>query len=256
MLKNQPFFLVGTESDQHACLLLHGLGGGVYEMQLLGEYLHQQGITVKGIQYPGHDRPEPKMPASRWQDWYGHILESYHQLAQIYGQVSIIGFSTGCPLGLHLAAQYPVHKLVLLSPYLLIRRYWFTILPLEAYIFSLGYWLQDIPRWQLPIQDPITQAAAQRVVFFRTFNLKAVRSAVSLIGRVKTELPQIQNPTLIIQSIRDSVVDPSGAVLLHQKLGSNQKHLHWLNRSDHVITLDVERDQIFAAIADFLGGNR
>ena len=24
-----------------------GLGGGVYEMQLLGEYLYQQGLTVK-----------------------------------------------------------------------------------------------------------------------------------------------------------------------------------------------------------------
>ena len=252
MLQNQPFFLVGSESDNHAYLLLHGLGGGVYEMQLLGEYLHQNGMTVQGIQYPGHDRPAPKMPDSTWQDWYGHSLESYHQLTQTYERVSIIGFSTGCVLGLHLAAQHPVHKLVLLSPYLLIRRYWFTVLPLEAYVFSLGYWLQDIPRLGLPIRDPIMQAAAQQVVFFHTFNLKAVRSAIALIDQVKTELPQIQNPSLIIQSKRDSVVDPSGAMLLYEKLESDEKQLHWLERSDHVITLDVEREQVFAAIGEFL----
>lgn len=252
VLQNQPFFLTATESHRHACLLLHGLGGGVYEMQLLGDSLHQRGFTVQGIQYPGHDRPAPKMPASTWQDWYGHILESYQQLADTYGQVSIIGFSTGCPLGLHLAAQHPVHKLVLLCPYLSIRRPWYAILPVEALIFSVGYWFEDIPRFRLPIQDPIMQAAAQRVVFYRTFNLKAVRSAIALIDRVKPELPQIQTPTLILQTRQDTVVEPSGAEFLHQQLGSAEKHLHWLENSDHVITLDVERDRVFAAVAGFL----
>ena len=126
-------------------------------------------------------------------------------------------------MALHLAAEYPVHKLVLLSPYVLARRYWFTIVPLESYLFSFGYWFPDLPRWRLPISDAIMQTAARQVAFFKTFNLKAVRSAVALIDQVKTELPHIYNPTLIIQSKQDSVVDPSGAVLIHTQLGSTQK---------------------------------
>jgi hypothetical protein len=42
MLSNQPFFLEGD--PERACLLLHGL---VYAIQLLGEYLHNQGWSVR-----------------------------------------------------------------------------------------------------------------------------------------------------------------------------------------------------------------
>ncbi len=143
-LSNQPFLLESATSD-HACLLLHGLGGGVYEMQLLGEYLHQQGFTVQGINYPGHDQPLTKMPTSRWQEWYEHIVENYQKLVQRYTNVSIIGFSTGCPLALYLAANNPVKHLVLLSPFLAIRHEWYYLLRPEVYLFSLGYFLSDVP---------------------------------------------------------------------------------------------------------------
>lgn len=194
MLVNTPFFLTGSGSGDRACLLLHGLGGGVYEMQLLGEYLHRMGMTVQAIAYPGHDRPAAKMPASSWQQWYGHIQNCYQQLAQTYDQIDLIGFSTGCPLALHLAATYPIQRLVLLAPYLLIRRQWYYLLPLEAYICSIGHLMTDVPRFRLPISDPKLRRLAEEIVFFRTFNLSAVRSAMSLIQQVKPKLPQIQTP--------------------------------------------------------------
>jgi carboxylesterase len=64
MLKNEPFLL--EADDEQVCLLLHGLGGGAYEMQLLDEYLHRKGLSVQTINYPGHDHPAPRMPASTW----------------------------------------------------------------------------------------------------------------------------------------------------------------------------------------------
>ncbi|MBW4552536.1 MAG: alpha/beta fold hydrolase [Aphanocapsa sp. GSE-SYN-MK-11-07L] len=250
MLSNQPFFLSADSSC--ACLLLHGLGGGAYEMQLLGEAVHQQGITVQCILYPGHDTPAKTMPHSTWQQWYAHIVETYQSLTQKYSQVAVVGFSTGATLALHLAAGHPLHKLVLLSPYLLIRRCWYYLLPPEAYLFSIGRWIDSIPRRQLPIRDPAIQVAALQASFFQTFNLAAVRSATELIEQVKREVPGIQVPTLIIQSDQDSVVDPSGAAWLYQHLGSASKQIHWLTQSDHVIPLDVERTQVFAEVARFL----
>jgi carboxylesterase len=250
MLSNQPF-LLPADSD-HACLLLHGLGGGVYEMQLLGYALHQQGLAVQSILYPGHDLPIKTMPASTWQQWYAHILESYHRLSQTYTQISVVGFSTGATLALHLAAAHPLHRLILLSPYLLIRRRWYYLLPPEAYLFSIGHWIDSVPRRQLPIRDPAMQAAAMQASFFQTFNLAAVRSASALIEQVKQEVPYIQVPTLIMQSVADTVVDPTGAAWLDQHLGSSSKKLHWLKISDHVISLDLEREQVFAEVAGFL----
>ncbi|HEY9846218.1 MAG TPA: alpha/beta hydrolase, partial [Candidatus Caenarcaniphilales bacterium] len=115
-------------------------------MQLLGQYLHQQGFTIQAIHYPGHDQPVPRMPASTWQQWYNHVLEAYQNLAQEYASVSVIGFSTGCLLSLHLAAAYRLEKLILLCPFLALKRQWYWLLPLEAYVFSIGWLIDDIPR--------------------------------------------------------------------------------------------------------------
>jgi carboxylesterase len=252
VLKNEPFLL--EASRQEVCLLLHGLGGGAYEMQLIGEYLHSKGLSVQAINYPGHDRPSAKMPASSWQDWYGHIRRTYESLASHYDDVHVIGFSTGCPLALHLATEFPIKKLVLLSPFFAIRREWFYLLPPEAYLYSLGRLIDDVPRRSLPIRDQQMRSHAEKAAYFRTFNLPSVRSAFELIDQVKVRLPEICVPTLTIQSPRDSVVDPSGAIFLYDHLGSPTKKLHWLKHSDHAIALDSEREEVFQCTCDFLEG--
>lgn len=251
-LSNQPFLLESAAGNS-ACLLLHGLGGGVYEMQLLGEYLHQYGFTVQGINYPGHDKPSVKMPASTWRQWYGHIEENYQKLVQNYENVSIVGFSTGCPLALYLAATNSVKHLVLLSPFLAIRHEWYYVLRPEDYLFSIGHFIEDVPRTRrLPIRDKMMVKLAEEVAAFQTFNLAAVRSAIELINSVKPLLPQVDVPTLIIQSPLDRVVDPEGARFIYQQLGSQRKQLYWLKESDHLISLDVEREEVFNQIKDFL----
>ncbi len=250
MLENKPLLLTGDLT--HACLLLHGLGGGAYEMQELGESLHRAGLTVQSILYPGHDQPAKKMPRSQWQDWYAHILATYQTLAQTYERISLVGFSTGCPLGLYLAAQHPVFKLVMMAPYFRMRYEWYFGLPLEAYVWSLGFAITDVPRLRLPIFDPEMQKVARAAAFYRTFNIASVRSAMELIDQVKHQLPQIQNPTLIIQSPKDTVVDPAGATFLYEQLGSQDKNLHWLKTSDHIVTLDYEREEVFQLVTAFL----
>jgi carboxylesterase len=250
VLSNQPFLLRGSRS--RACLLLHGLGGGIYELQYLGEYLHQLGWTVQGILYPGHDAPAHKMPVSTWPQWYAHILDTYQHLAREYSEIALVGFSTGCPLALQLATNYPVHQLVMLSPYLSIRHYWFYGLPPEAYLWSLGYIIRDLPRLRLPIFDVDKHKMAWKVSFFQTFNLASVRSAMNLIDLVKPKLSEINAPTLIIQSLKDTVVAPSGAQYLYDHLGSRDKHLLWLKNSDHVISMDREREMVFHEVGEFL----
>ncbi len=255
MLKNAPFYLTAG-SNAPACLMLHGLGGGIYEMQLLAEHLHQQGFTVEGANYPGHDRPTPTMPTSTWQQWYAHVLERYQRLKQQHSTVYVVGFSTGCILGLHLAAtqatEQAVDKLVLMSPYFAIRHEWYYILRPEAYLFSIGKWITNVPRRRLPIRDRAMLQQAEAAAFFMTFNLAAVRSANELIAQVKTEVPQITVPSLILQSPKDSVVDPAGAQWLVEHLGARDNQLIWLTQSDHAIALDSERSVVFQAVTQFL----
>jgi carboxylesterase len=250
MLENKPFLLPG--SSTHACLLLHGLGGGVYEMQWLGQHLNALGLTVQSVLYPGHDRPCKKMPRSQWQDWYAHILENYLALSQTYEQVSVVGFSTGCLLGLNLAMEHSTFKLVMMAPYFGLKHEWYYGFPLEFYINTVGYVIQDLPRLRLPISDPDTEKLARKAAFFSTFNLEAVRSAIELMARVRPKLHTLSNPMLIVQSHKDTVVDPASASILYEQISSTQKQMLWLQASDHIIPLDRERNEVFRAVGEFL----
>ncbi len=250
MLKNEPF-LLNNRAD-HACLLLHGLGGGVYEMYLLALSLHQAGYTVQAFNYPGHEDGIGKMPPSTWQQWYESVKANYQQLYQNYGSVSIIGFSTGCPLALYLATDYPVKNLVLLSPFLAIKKPWFSPFKLERYVSLLGGIIKEVPRL-----NPISKAFkakdnSKKSLGLESFNLDCVKSALELINLVKVKLSNIKVPTLIIQSPLDSVVEPSGASFIYDHLASEDKQLIWLEKSDHIITLDVERERVFQEVKQFL----
>jgi carboxylesterase len=255
-LSNEPFYFKAENSRDEAFLMLHGLGGGVYEMRALAERLYQQGHNVAGINYPGHDTPAFRMPASTWQQWYRHVEETYLELAASHRHVSVIGFSTGCMLALHLAAsmaeQYPVARLVLLSPFLKVRKEWYYLLAPEFYIQSVGRILRQVPRFRLPINDPDMQVQVRRMGHYKTFNLTAVRSALELISIVSATLESIDSPTLIIQSHRDTVVCPSGARLLMHRLGSPIKEVCWLDESDHVLLLDSERHTVMETILAFI----
>jgi carboxylesterase len=248
-LENKPFLLQGSTS--HACLMLHGLGGGPYEMQFLGQFLNQQGLTVQAVIYPGHD-VAGMMPRSRWEDWYARSVDAYQTLAQTYDQISVLGFSTGCPLGLYLASERPVYKLVMLAPYLRLQSKRSFGLPLELLVRTVGRVVTDVPRRGLPIFDPEMHQQGHSAAFHRTFNIPSVRSAMQLIQRVKPRLPSLKNPILIIQSRPDTVVDPAGAAYLYRNIGSADKTLCWLEDSNHIITLDRERLQVYETVGEFL----
>jgi carboxylesterase len=243
-LTNEPFYQVGNGAG--ACLLIHGLGGGVYELQPLARVLHQQGWTVRGMNLPGHDQPAPWMPASTWPQWVDCVHTEYQRLRQDHEQVAVVGLSNGGLLALHLAAQVRVSRLVLLAPFLGMSWWLYPLL------YSVGYALPSLPRVHLPIADPEMEAQARQVCFFRDFNLQAVRSALELQKMVKQSLPQITVPTLMMQSRQDQVVDPQASWTGFQELGSPEKHFHWLTDCNHIITLDRQRARVEQLVGDFL----
>ena len=55
--------------DRRPCLMLHGLGGGPYELQPLIAAVETSGREVRAPVLPGHEGPGPKMPASSWREW-------------------------------------------------------------------------------------------------------------------------------------------------------------------------------------------
>ncbi|MGD1850710.1 MAG: alpha/beta hydrolase [Cyanophyceae cyanobacterium] len=260
VFSNEPFLLEGADDRSTACLILHGLGGGPFECGLLAPFLNNQGWTVQAIAYPGHDyRPDDgRMPDSRWEEWLVKAIKTYDSLVATYGKVTDNGFSTGCPLALALALRYreaqPGAGVVLMAPFMAIAQPRWIPIPGIAAIANrlLGNLVGEITRGKLSINDAEIRAVAEKACYFKTFNLRAVNSALDLIDTVKPKLGALNQPTLIFQSTQDSVVDPRGAQWIFDSLSSDNKTLHWLEKSGHILPLDCDRDFIFDKIQAFL----
>jgi carboxylesterase len=244
------------EPKPRPCLMLHGLGGGPYELQPLIDAVAASGRDVLAPTLPGHEGPGPSMPPSSWQDWTKSAEAWCDEAASSGAPPAVVGFSTGAMIALHLAARRPVDRLVLLAPFVAIRHT--SRLPFrpEPILRLLARHLPEIPRRRPAVRDRQARHATAGLDRFRTFNLLAAVAALELIEEVKPTLGSIDVPVLILQGRRDSVVEPSGAQWLHERLAAARSRLVELPRSDHLLALDVERRTVIDEVLSFLDESR
>jgi len=82
--------------------------------------------------------------------------------------------------------------------------------------------------------------------------LSSLSSLLNLIEHVDSLLPTVQVPLLIVQGRLDHTVQPRSAEYLYDMIASNEKTLLWLEKSGHLVTIDIEREQVFKKISAFL----
>src|SRR5581483_4071510 len=101
---------IGFESKKGSTglLLLHGLSGTPSEVQPLGDYLSDKGISVLGPWLKGHDTNPKDLAKTRWQDWAGSVHEAYDHLKKNCSKIFVGGLSMVADQALHLAANIPV----------------------------------------------------------------------------------------------------------------------------------------------------
>jgi carboxylesterase len=238
--------------ERPACLVLHGLGGGPYELEPLVAALKSEGIRLACPVLPGHAGPGPVMPASNWSEWAATAENGFDELAASGSPVAVVGFSTGATVALHLARTRPVARQVLLAPFLAIR--YSGLIPFRpaAYLRWLARFLPDLPRRRPAVRDREMRDRAHKASLYRTFNVPAALSALDLLDKLLPEVSRINTPTLIIQGKRDTVVEPAWAGWLHENLGSAAKRLVYLPESEHLVALDTERDKTIRETMAFL----
>lgn len=249
-LENKPFTLPGRGG---AALLVHGLGGGPVEVQWLAEALHARtGLTVRATAMPGHTAPSRRMPASRHEEWVPAVQAELAGLAGD-GPVHLCGFSAGGTVSLRVAELGGVTgKLVLLAPFLDVHRPRFLPVKPDA-LLDLFTGLRDVPRRGARLADKALQREVNAHLPFATMNLDAARSAKRLGEIAMREIDKVNVPVLILQGAKDGVVDARGAEKIAAGI-RGEKRLVVLPNSDHLLTLDAERDRVFDEVVAFLKG--
>jgi carboxylesterase len=246
----ERFHLPGAR--QPPCLLIHGFSGTPYETRALGEALQARGHAALGVRLAGHGRSIEELERSTWQDWYRDVAAACTELVADGGPVAVIGVSAGSLLALHLAHERPddVHGLVLMAN--AIRLNWPArwAVPLLARIPRLRERFRYLPK---VVGSDIADPEARRVhPSHRVVPLAGVASLTELQRRVRSECRAVKHPTLVIHGARDRTCPSTNAELLASLLGTRPQRVVILPKSAHIVTVDVEREQVVAEVTRFL----
>ena len=224
-------------------LLLHGFTSSPQNMRPLGEYLAERGITVVCPRFPGHGTSWEDLSTRRSEEWVETAETAFHHLASQRDEVFLVGLSFGGAVALDLAARYPdrVDGVVGLAPFL------FSKDPRRFLSPVIRRVVRAIPGVGNDIADP-----EMREIVYDKVPTGAAHHMLEYVKRAKLGLPAVRCPVLVIHSPHDHTAHPSNAQVIYDTVGSEDKNLIWLERSYHVITLDVEREQVFENTFSFI----
>ena len=231
------------------CLLLHGFTGTPSEMRPLGERLAERGYTVCAPLLPGHGTRVEDLAPTTWKDWYATTLASWEELGAKTSVRVIAGLSMGALLALHLAHARPheVCAVAALAPALELAS------QRSAEIALWARWLPPLPRRLaiVPKRSAKLPGVGRSTPAYDEIPLRSLASMIALQRRVRSELPEITTPTLIIEGGLDHTVSQKAGRAIESALGSPIKSRIRFPLSAHILTEDVEANAVIAAIESF-----
>ncbi len=242
---------VGTgERADTGVVLVHGFTGNPKATRPLAEVLNEAGFGVDVVRLPGHGTSPKDMGTTRWSDWRTAVTHAVDRALREHDRVVLLGHSMGGTLTLDLvahrddiAAAIVVNPLVAAPPNPLAK-----VAPVLQYLLPMvsrsvaGMPTDDIAR------PDVSEDAYPRV------STKASQSLLVALDGVRTGLPQVTVPLLVVSSRVDHTVDPVNGDILVEEVGSTQVQRVFLERSWHVPQLDWDRDEVEQAVVDFVVG--
>ena len=246
---------LAIDGDARGVLCLHGITGTPFEVRPLAEALGRRGCTVRAPLLAGHGGTLRDLAVSSWRDWLASAEEALDELrASVGGRpVAVCGFSMGGLLALRLARLQPeaITALAVMSTPLRLRRFQVTgiralgRLPIDycAYPYACVPKLagSDISDPEMRYENP----------GLRAFPIAALGQLLDLMDDVRADLPAIKTPTLVVHGRQDHTVPMEDSLELTGCLGSDVIERLWLDKSFHIVTLDVERDLVIDGVTRF-----
>jgi carboxylesterase len=240
----RPFVL---EGGRVGCLLIHGFTGAPAEMRLLGEYLHGCGLTVSAPLLAGHGTEPEDLNRVSWHDWEASAEGALSALRARCDTLFVGGLSLGSLVAIHLAARYDHFAgIMLYSPGLKAANKLLYLAPILRHL--VRQWPGD-PDEKTDLLDP---EAPGRLWHYQTVPTTGADEMLKMQRATRRLLPQVRTPAIIFYSTHDATLDPRAPRIALDGLGSPDKELVILHNSGHCMTVDREREAIFARTYGFI----
>lgn len=242
LTNGQPFFFRGGPTG---CLLIHGFTGTPGEMRWLGEYLAAHGHTVLGVRLTGHGTSPEDLSRASWQHWLGCAVDGWQILRGQCERVFVLGLSMGGMTAINIAAQFPVAGIVPMSTPIRLRLDW------QIAFANVVAWVRPYAD-KAPLSSEKQTLRAPDHYSYPVWPVRAVKQFRDYMHFTYDNLPRVKTPALVVHSKKDDFVKPENSAIVAERLGSTDKEVLWLERSDHVVTEGPERQMLFDYIQAFV----
>ena len=246
-----------------AVLLIHGLTGTPVEMQAVGRGLAGAGFRVYGMQLAGHCGSEEGLLRTGWQDWYGSVEKAWREISLRHEHVFVAGLSMGALMAMHLSVRHP-GKIRGIGLYSTTLFYDGWAVPKLAFLLPLllrtpiGVRYRFIENFPYGIKNERLRGFIHASMIAgnseEAGNLgmtgRSLRELRQFIGLVKTEIPSVRAPALVLQAKDDDVTSPRNSEYLAHHLGGPTR-VELLHDCYHMITIDQQRDEVVRLSSEF-----
>jgi carboxylesterase len=231
-----------VEWNRVACLMIHGLARSPSDYTTLAADLAGRGALASAILLPGHGVPARQARKVGWPDWVAAVQQEFDRLADQREHVMIIGHSLGGMLALHLAARDPrvLGVVSLCAP--------IAVSPRTRRLVNI---LRHLWPYYYKATEDNGNPVTRRLYRPHWVAWNPLYSLIKALPEVAAGLDRVTCPTLVLGARQDRVVPVTDAQFIFERIGSAEKSLVILDRSHHVVLLDVESGKATAAIDTF-----
>jgi len=250
-------------------LVIHGMTGTPLEVRPVSRFLKRQGYQVAIPLLRGHGEGHRELLATTWPDWLAGVREEADKLCAKCDQVFVVGLSASALLATLVAVENPrIDGLILLSTHL---GFWrpeslpwnhFLLHPVMRipWLRRHSWWTEQPP---YGIKDIRMQKNIERAIeaskggetgahgLFRTY-VETIHQGKLLIAESLRQAPRVTAPALIIHSMEDTMFGLKNATRIYSRLGSSSKEIIFITGCDHVMTVDLRRDDVARMVHEFI----
>ncbi|SHI45583.1 alpha/beta hydrolase [Lutispora thermophila] len=223
------------ENSKVGCLIIHGFGGSIYEVEPLAEYLAKEGFVVSCPQLSGHTGRIQDMKKATYEDWISSAEEELLKLKERADDISIVGFSMGGLIGVNLACKHDIKALVTINTPI---HYW----NLNRVFLNL---IEDIKNRKTDNLQRYMRARKNSPV-------AAMYNFLLLLNQTKPLLCNVKCNVLLIQAKDDDTVRMKSVDYLYEYLSSENKKIKYYDKGGHQILRSQSADEVITDVTSFL----
>ena len=223
------------KTDKPKCLIIHGFGGGLYEVEPLASYLAALGYEVMCPVLKGHGLSRKEMSRAKYKEWIASAEEELIKLRESGDEIILIGFSMGGLIAFNLACTYEVQAIITINTPIFFWNICRVFQNLAADIANKN--LNHCKRY---LRARSNSPFLSMIQFLR------------LLHKTKPKLKEINCPLIIIQAKDDDTVRIKSVDYINRHVSSEYKRIKYFPEGGHLILLSPTERKVLDSVDDFI----